>query len=185
MYTQPDIWRTVLVPSDIPLDRFHDVLQITMGWQDAHLHMFTIGKKRYTEKPEPGDDTLAEHEYRLGDLVKKVGESCTYWYDFGDDWMHRVELVQILKPEEKPDAPLWCTDGAGACPPEDVGGPPGYQHMCEAVLDPKHEEHEEVLEWLGIEDWDADFLSLDMINLNLISYLRWSRPRSLDWPWTF
>ena len=39
-----DIWRRFVVPGDITLDRLHDVIQIVMGWQDCHLHTFTIGK---------------------------------------------------------------------------------------------------------------------------------------------
>ena len=46
---EPEIWRRFVVPSDITLDRLHDVIQIVMGWTDSHLHEFTIGGKRYSE----------------------------------------------------------------------------------------------------------------------------------------
>ena len=43
-------------------------------------------------------------------------------------------------------------DGANACPPEDCGGPGGYAHLLEVVADPKDEEHDEMIQWLGIEN---------------------------------
>ena len=43
----------------------------------------------------------------------------------------------------------------GACPPEDVGGFPGYADFLEAMADPKHEEHNRMLEWYG-EKFDPE-----------------------------
>jgi len=68
---EPEIWRRFVVPGDITLDRFHDVIQIVMGWTDSHLHEFAIGKKRYTEYPESKEDGLVCGRYRLGDLIKQ------------------------------------------------------------------------------------------------------------------
>jgi hypothetical protein len=42
-----------------------------------------------------------------------------------------------------------CLDGQNACPPEDVGGAPGYAYFLEAIADPSHEEHDSYLEWVG------------------------------------
>ena len=42
-----------------------------------------------------------------------------------------------------------CLDGAQACPPEDCGGPPGYEQLLETVANPNHPEHAEMKEWLG------------------------------------
>ena len=42
-----------------------------------------------------------------------------------------------------------CLEGKRACPPEDVGGPYGYQEYLEALADAKHERHEEFIEWQG------------------------------------
>jgi hypothetical protein len=42
-----------------------------------------------------------------------------------------------------------CVEGERACPPEDVGGVWGYAEYLEALADPKHEQHEEMLPWRG------------------------------------
>jgi hypothetical protein len=40
-------------------------------------------------------------------------------------------------------------EGARACPPEDCGGVWGYAEFVEAIRNPEHEQHEELLEWAG------------------------------------
>ena len=44
---EPPIWRRVVVPSEFTLYDLHRVVQIAMGWEDSHLHDFTIKRKRY------------------------------------------------------------------------------------------------------------------------------------------
>lgn len=36
-----------------------------------------------------------------------------------------------------------------ACPPEDVGGAGGYVEFLAAIADPRHEEHQNYLTWVG------------------------------------
>jgi hypothetical protein len=38
--TKPPIWRRVLVENTITFDALHDIIQITMGWTNNHLHEF-------------------------------------------------------------------------------------------------------------------------------------------------
>jgi len=42
-----------------------------------------------------------------------------------------------------------CLDGANACPPEDCGGPPGYEDLLRVLADPSHEDHDHVRRWIG------------------------------------
>jgi hypothetical protein len=57
-------------------------------------------------------------------------------------------LEKILPRQEKVKYPI-CIDGKRACPPEDCGGPWGYKDFLEAIIDPDHEQHEELLNWIG------------------------------------
>ncbi|MFP5369148.1 MAG: plasmid pRiA4b ORF-3 family protein, partial [Actinomycetes bacterium] len=59
-------------------------------------------------------------------------------------WEHDVR-VESHRTAEAPT----CLDGARACPPEDCGGTPGYEHLLDVVADPGHPEHPELMEWLG------------------------------------
>nr|WP_323130553.1 hypothetical protein [Sinorhizobium medicae] len=45
-------------------------------------------------------------------------------------------------------------DAVGRCPPEDVGGPWGYQEFREALANKNHERHDELVEWWGSADYD-------------------------------
>ncbi len=177
---EPEIWRRFVIPASITLDRLHDVIQIVMGWTDTHIHEFTIGKKRYTEYPESEEDGLVCGRYRLGDLIKQKGRTFSYLYDFGDEWEHEltIEESRYFNPELRTE--IECLDGAGACPPEDVGGVPGYYEFCKALKDPDHEEHETLVEWAG-GDYDSERFDSDEANWGLMMYLRWSRDRYLPW----
>lgn len=44
----------------------------------------------------------------------------------------------------------------GACPPEDIGGPSGYDEFLAALADIEHEQHEDMLRW-----WGGEFDPLD------------------------
>jgi hypothetical protein len=77
-----------------------------------------------------------------------------------------VLLVEkILPPEEGVQYPR-CLAGRGACPPEDCGGIYGYYEKLEALRDPKHPEHRELIHWIG-EDFDPDAFDLEDINARL------------------
>lgn len=172
---EPEIWRRFVVPADITLDRLHDVIQIVMGWEDYHLHQFTVSGRRYTEYPESPDDGKDDGRYRLGNLVKRKGLSFEYIYDFGDNWVHQVLLEEITYAQGPQDEPFRLLAGERACPPEDVGGDGGYAEYCAAMKNWQHPEHREYVQWRGL--YDPEMVDLDEKNMELRKYLRWSRPR--------
>jgi hypothetical protein len=144
----PPIWRRVLVPAGYTLDRVHRVVQVSMGWQDCHLHSFEIDGNQYGE-PDPDGDLalLDEMDYRLDD-VTRVGARLRYTYDFGDWWEHEVLVEEVLAADPRERYPL-CLAGERACPPEDVGGPEGYAEFLAAVADPAHPRHVAMWDWIG------------------------------------
>lgn len=188
MEVAPIVWREFIVPAEISLDRLHDVIQIVMGWQDSHLHEFNFGQQRYVENiDEEFDDemTALEASERLNKHLKKKGDSCLYVYDFGDSWMHRLTVVNSNYKLRDDDWTICCLGGANACPPEDVGGPAGYEEFCKIIKSPRNKEHANMVEWSsgiqpGNKKFDPTYFDKDIVNDILSCYLRWSRPRQLD-----
>jgi hypothetical protein len=165
--TSPPIWRRLLVPADTTLAQLHDVLQATMGWEDGHMHEFSIGQRRIG-RPDPEDRLMgmpsAENErtVRLSGILGKAGSKAIYTYDFGDTWEHSIVLEKRLPDDPNLTYPV-CTDGQLACPPEDCGGIPGFYDLVEALNDPNHERHEELLDWIG-DNFDPQAFSVDNVN---------------------
>lgn len=159
-----------MVRGDMTLDKLHQVIQVVMGWEDAHLHQFVkyMGRSAgrgaaprqqssvfYVEPPE-------EKELTVADLAPGEKEKFFYEYDFGDSWMHELVAEKILPPDPGFKHPV-CLSGANACPPEDCGGIYGFYTMLEAYSDPKHPEHEDTREWLG-DDFDPEEFLPDVVN---------------------
>lgn len=161
--TKPPIWRRVQVFSDVTLFQLHGILQVAMGWTDTHLHQFRRGSTYYgTNDPEFGMKRVSERSTRLRDVLVKPRDRMVYEYDFGDGWEHDVVLEKML--EVSPD--VRCPSvlaGRGACPPEDVGGIPGFYNFLEALGNPRHPEHADMVSWWG-ETFDAEFSDLDDVN---------------------
>ncbi|MEY9910557.1 putative membrane protein [Catenulispora sp. MAP12-49] len=148
--TDPQVWRRVLVPASIRLDRLHGVLQAALGWTDSHLHLFTVGEARYGRRdPDFDEDIVAEDAVGLADIAG-AGAVIGYEYDFGDGWEHEI-LVEVVVTAEPGVVYPRCVDGAAACPPEDCGGVWGYRDLRETLADPGAADHQEMLDWLGIE----------------------------------
>jgi len=71
------------------------------------------------------------------------GKELRYTYDFGDDWQHRILVEAVI--DDYPFGYPALLDGAGDCPPEDVGGWSGYLRFLEAYANPKHKGHKAAL----------------------------------------
>lgn len=146
---EPSIWRRLLVPSDITLAKLHFVLQKAMGWTNSHLHQFVIFDRHIGDLRQDEGELGFEDERKVKlDHLVGVNQSVVYEYDFGDGWTHDVKVEQALEVDNHFRYPA-CTAGARACPPEDVGGPPGYETLIAALSDSKHEEHDGMVEWVG------------------------------------
>ena len=92
---------------------------------------------------------------KISEIVPKDGKRFRflYEYDFGDGWEHEVLFEGCLRAEKGGRYPL-CVEGERNCPPEDVGGVRGYAEFLEAIADPKHEQHDNFVEWAG--DFDPE-----------------------------
>ena len=162
-HIEPPIWRRLVVLSSIELSELHRILQVTMGWTDSHLHQFISKGSRYgIPDPDFDDDTIDESTVRVRSLLKKPGDNLIYEYDFGDCWEHIVTLEKVLPYSKDVTVPK-CLDGERSCPPEDVGGSPGYQEFLQAFGDKNHEEHTNMIEWAG-EYFRPEYCNIEEIN---------------------
>jgi len=160
---RPPIWRRILVTSDTTLSKLHRILQVVMGWADYHLHQFIINGTYYgIHDPDLMFDLKDEEKMRLDMVVLQEQKKFIYEYDFGDSWYHNILIEKILSLDTKKHYPV-CIKGKRACPPEDCGGEGGYYYFLEAIQDPDHPEHEEMLEWEG-GSFDPEAFDIDEVN---------------------
>ncbi|HLE13238.1 MAG TPA: plasmid pRiA4b ORF-3 family protein [Anaerolineales bacterium] len=179
--THPPIWRRILVPGNTTLLKLHDILQIVLGWEDYHLHMYTIAGMIYGNPADDEYDDLGildEAYSKLSQVVYREGQRFGYEYDFGDSWDHTLVVEKILPSEEGVRYPL-CLKGKRACPPEDVSGVWGYENFLKAIRDPSHDEHEEYLNWIGGE-FDPEAFDLEEVNTRLRSMGRGRSAEALN-----
>ena len=148
--TSPPVWRRLVVSPATTLAALHEYIQAAFGWWNYHLYEFEAGRARYGV-PDPdwdlGPPTRRASATTLN-MVVALGGSLRYTYDFGDNWEHKVTVEKAIPPTPGARVPI-CNGGRRACPPEDCGGPWGYQELLAILADPTHEEHAERVEWLG------------------------------------
>jgi hypothetical protein len=166
---RPPIWRRIQVPGNTPLPLLHLMLQAAMGWCNCHLHAFTINEVDYgAADPEFDSGMENETRIRLDKVIPAAKMRFSYTYDFGDGWNHKILVEKILPPNPGVQYPV-CLAGARACPPEDCGGPWGYGDFLRAINDPNHEEHKQLLEWVG-GSFDPEAFDLDGVDGRLKNF---------------
>lgn len=168
---QPPIWRRLLIEPDTTFQDLHRIIQVAMGWQASHLHLFQAEDGRLVgDLAEDFDgmmNFLDETTVPVSSVLNKEGQQLKYEYDFGDSWEHEVKLEKIL-PGEQSDLLPRCIKAVRQCPPEDVGGLPGFYDFLEAMEDAAHPEHVAVRDWMGGEWFEPETLDLGQINEDLL-----------------
>lgn len=117
----PMIWRRVVVSASMTLRELHGVLQVAMGWEGIHLFLFDVYAVRYGSL----ELHAANPDVPLQEFGLRENERFSYIYDMSDHWEHEIR-IEAINPSPKKTHPI-CTGGSRACPPEDCGGPHGYQ----------------------------------------------------------
>jgi Plasmid pRiA4b ORF-3-like protein len=166
--SKPPIWRRIQVTSATTLAQLHRILQCVMGWESSHLYRFVVDGMEYGD-PSMLEEIEGEDARRvtLAALVQGAKDKLLYEYDFGDSWEHELRIEKVLPLEAGKRYPV-CLTGKRACPPEDCGGIWGYAGFLEVIQDPRHPEHEDMLEWVGGE-FDPEAFDLDEVNTALQS----------------
>ena len=153
--TKPPVWRRVLIPSDITFHELHYIIQAAFGWYNEHLYKFQHRPYDHDWEVEVSEEGVSYNGvmgmFGFGPvhddarttkvwpfLKLKHLDKFVYIYDFGDEWVHDITVEKV----SSDNAIMFprCIDGKGACPPEDCGGPWGYQEMKDngEAVNPKY-----------------------------------------------
>lgn len=182
---KPVIYRKISVPSNIRLYHLAPIILRTMGWGGYHLEQFVQNRTTFYEPKEEVEKMNAENEpssklisidwatVTLGDVLKKKGDSIKYIYDLGDYWEHNIKLMEIHNYPPNADREPYILEGKNACPPDDVGGTGGFQHMLDVMSNPGLN----LEEWKMFKDWlprgyDPKYFSIHDAELRVNDYLR-------------
>lgn len=156
---EPLVWRRVIVPDQTTLAALHNYLQWVMGWNTSHAHEFDVGNHiiaadwwiREMSTDAEGANYRDERRVSVATVAAELGVSgeFEYRYDMGDGWRHRI-VIEPMSAAMPAGLPLpCCVAGENACPPDNVGGPPGYQLFLRVLADRSDEQHEEMMRWCG------------------------------------
>ena len=129
-YAGKKISRTIQIRGDQTLEDLHDAIFKAYDRFDEHFYEFQFGKgphdpkgKRYV-LPEmlqqgPGDPTIAGdvRQTTIESLGLKVDQPFGYWFDYGDDWWHQVDVEAIDEKVRRGKYPK-VTKRVGKSPPQ-------------------------------------------------------------------
>lgn len=168
------VHRLIRVPAAISFADLHEIIQQAFGWANYHLYQFELTKSQkdwtFTEVYSDFEDPrLSEaSDYQLKDFLRK-GNKLTYTYDMGNYWEHEIQVVDAIKGYQE-EVPL-LLEAEMQTPPEDVGGPGGFIDFLEALENPNHPQHEDMVNWYGQETWRKEYWSLRKLPTSLRNVL--------------
>jgi len=126
--------RTIHVRGDQTLEDLHYAIFKSFGRHDQHMYEFQVGGKgpmdpkarRYVlsgafERPIRGASKPAGDVTRtsIGSLGLAAGQAFGYWFDFGDDWWHQINVAAIEEKAGRGKYPK-VTKRVGESPPQYV-----------------------------------------------------------------
>ncbi len=173
-HVTPPIWREIAVPEDFSLHQLHRSIQLSFGWLDYHLYQFDCGKRRF--RPSHAETEGEEAEaIGLNELVLKQGARLTYIYDWGDHWEHDCHLarIEVLPVDDSVAELASVIDGDRAAPPEDCGGPLGYEQLLASLRGENGvDEAAAMREWVG-PHFDPELVDVRALDHALVLASAW------------
>jgi len=130
----PVVSRTILIRGSQTLAKLHEAIFDAFDREDEHMYEFQVGGRgpmdpkvrRYVlagafEEPIPGPRKPAGvvTQTTVDALGLKKGQAFGYWFDFGDDWWHQVDVLAIHEDAGKGKYPR-VTAKVGESPPQYV-----------------------------------------------------------------
>ncbi len=127
----PVVSRTIQMRGDQTLEDLHDAIFDAFGRWEEHMYEFQLGRgpmdpkaRRYVlpnaleiQKEQPNPPIGRVDETTIESLALKVGDRFGYWFDFGDDWWHQINVEAIEEKVPKSKLPK-VTKKVGKSPPQ-------------------------------------------------------------------
>ncbi|WP_418908786.1 plasmid pRiA4b ORF-3 family protein [Glutamicibacter endophyticus] len=157
--SNPEIWRTLELYSDLPLIEVGHAIQIAVGWENVHRQCF---HNHAPDEPAlKGDeicwldaDLMDEPLHRdlalstLESALAASGGVLYFEYDFGDRWIHRVSLMH-RRPADGQAPRMILLEGELRAPIEDSGGlSTWYEYLRIISAKDEARNYQEVLDWM-------------------------------------
>jgi hypothetical protein len=169
----PPIWREAIFPGTFTLHELHRSIQLLFDWYDYHLYEFEFQGTRF-EAPDDEAEGEDSTKAKLSKLLTDTGQVLRYTYDFGDDWLHLIEVLDVSVRADPGWIP-YLVDGARRGPIEDSGGVHGYQRLIQAARAPYEDlddEDRSFVDWAG-KDFDPNDFSLAQARHALLLSAAW------------
>ncbi len=93
--------RDIEIRGDQTLADLHEAIFLAYDRFDAHMYQFQCGKGPHDPAgpnygiPCPGDDVHDATQTTIDSLQLTPQKVFGYWFDFGDDWMHQIQIERI------------------------------------------------------------------------------------------
>lgn len=175
---EPTVYRRVVVPEDISLDRLSDVILVLFNWEDYESCSFKI-KNTYYVNPlfYMGDDETAENinQFRLNQVTKLKSKFKMYY----ENWEIGI-LVEKTKFYNAELEEIYCLSGANYPPPSYIDDISHYYRLLEAYENPEDDLHQRSRKIFG-ENFDKTLFTIDSYNFLLSRFTEWARDRELTW----
>lgn len=174
----PAPWREIEVPLSMTFKGLHDTIQAAFLWFNCHLWEFDVTDRRYGLPLDDGLGFEKVYNANTARLTKLRDSGITeflYTYDMGDNWEHQVEVLELFDMPTGARLPVFI-DGKWRTPPEDVGGAPGFEMFLEAMADPNHEEHENLIDWYG-QPFDPNDIEPEIVKIQMDRLANMRRPK--------
>jgi len=131
MKKNPVVSRTIEIRSEQTLETLHQAIFQAFEREDEHMYEFQIGgnspydpkAKRYVLSLAFMNE-LEDNQYagdvaqtKIDSLNLKQDQAFGYWFDFGDDWRHQINVLEIKKATPRKRYPI-ITKRTGKSPPQ-------------------------------------------------------------------
>ena len=183
---EPKIHRTFLIKKNTSMLSLASCMISMFDGNASHIYDFDVPGENlnlqvyFDEDMNASDDEFAiKHKhiqprkhvdvrnYKIKDCLKKVGDTITFAYDFGDGWTFPIRLEEIIDDEVYEEVSPLVLDGEGRGIIEDVGGIGAMSDCVKAFEQKSGEDYESYSEWLGLKDLDITYFNKSSVNKNL------------------